>query len=254
MATSSFPVLRAWLSERPFALCLSSGFFGFFAHTGVMRALEEEGLLPARLSGSSAGALIGGLWAAGLSATRLRDELFALRREHFWDPGAGLGLLRGRLFRERLVDLLPVPTFAACRVPLAISVHDVLSWSTRVIDTGALAPAIQASCAVPFLFHPIWLDGRPHLDGGIADRPGLVGMPPGERVLYHHLTSRSPWRSSLEIPSRADLTVLAIDNLPRVNPFRLSEGVRAFTAARVATLEALDRRIVGGAVRVHLAA
>jgi NTE family protein len=251
MATSSSPILRAWLRERPFALGLSSGFFGFFAHTGVMSVLEEEGLLPARLSGSSAGALIGGLWAAGLSATRLRDELFALRREHFWDPGPGFGLLRGRLFRERLVDLLPVTTFAACRVPLAISVYDVLSLCTRVIDTGDLASAIQASCAVPLLFHPIWLGGRPLLDGGIADRPGLIGIPPGERVLYHHLASRSPWRLSVAFPSRADLTALVIADLPRVGPFRLPEGARAFEAARAATLEALDRPIIGGAVRMH---
>lgn len=252
MATSSSLTLRAWLRERPFALGLSSGFFGFFAHTGVMTALEDEGLLPVRLSGSSAGALIAGLWAAGVSAPRLRDELFALRREHFWDPAPGLGLLRGRLFRERLVELLPVPTFAACRVPLSISVFDVLSRSTRVIDTGDLAPAIQASCAVPLLFHPIWVGGRPLLDGGIADRPGLFGIPPGERVLYHHLASRSPWRGLLDLPRRAELTALVIADLPRVGPFRLSEGLRAFEAARAATEEALDRPIVGGAVHLYL--
>src|SRR3954471_24484850 len=175
------PTLREWLRERPFALALSSGFFGFFAHTGVMSVLEDEGLLPARLSGSSAGALVSGLWASGVATGRLRDELFALRREHFWDPRPGLGLLRGRLFRARLDDLLGARTFAACRVPVAVSVYDVLSRRTRVLAEGELAPAIQASCAVPLLFHPIWVGGRPLLDGGIADRPGLDGLPAGER-------------------------------------------------------------------------
>jgi NTE family protein len=118
------------------------------------------------------------------------------------------------------------------------------SFRTRVIDTGDLASAIQASCAVPLLFHPIWRGGRPLLDGGITDRPGLSGLPPGERVLYHHLASRSPWRLSLEIPSRADLATLLIPDLPRVGPFRLPEGVRAFEAARAATLKALDRPVV----------
>src|SRR3954463_15684284 len=97
--------LGAWLREGPFSLGLSSGFFGFFAHTGLMTVLEDEGLLPARLTGSRAGAPVAGLWAAGLSASTLRNELLALRREHFWDPAPGLGLLRGRLFRERLEGL-----------------------------------------------------------------------------------------------------------------------------------------------------
>src|SRR6185369_14043721 len=133
MATSSSSTLREWLRDRPFALGLSSGFFGFFAHTGLMAVLEDEGLLPTRLAGSSAGALVSGLWASGVATARLRDELFALRREHFWDPRPGLGLLRGELFRARLDDLLAARTFAACRVPVAVSVYDVISRRTQVI-------------------------------------------------------------------------------------------------------------------------
>ena len=53
---------------------------------------------------------------------------------------------------------------------------------TRVLAAGPLSPAIHASCAVPLLFQPVWVEGRPLLDGGIADRPGLDGVPAGERV------------------------------------------------------------------------
>lgn len=248
------PTVREWLRERPFTLALSSGFFGFFAHTGVMTVLEDEGLLPTRLAGSSAGALVAGLWASGVASARLRDELVALRREHFWDPGPGLGLLRGRLFRERLESLLAVRTFAACRAPVAISVFDVLSRSTRVVSEGELAPAIQASCAVPFLFHPVWSGGRPLLDGGIADRPGVFGLPRGERVLHHHLASRSPWRrgdsESMQIPSRDGLVALVLGELPRVGPFRLEQGPRAFEAARCKARAALDQPVSGPVVEV----
>lgn len=250
----SLPTLRAWLREGPFALGMSSGFFGFFAHTGVMTVLEDEGLLPARVAGSSAGALVGGLWASGVPAARIRDELLRLRREDFWDPRPGPGLLAGRLFRARLEALLPVRHFAACRVPAALSVWDVLSRRTRVLSEGPLAPAIQASCAVPGLFHPVWLEGRPLLDGGIADRPGILGLPAGERVLYHHLAARSPWRRqgspALEVPARPGLSALVIEALPRVGPFRLEEGARAFEMARRAAKDALDQPLAGGAVRV----
>jgi NTE family protein len=248
------PTLREWLGEGPFTLGLSSGFFGFFAHAGLMTVLEDEGLLPPRLAGSSAGALVAGLWASGIDGPRLREELHALRREHFWDPRPGLGLLRGRLFRERLDALLPAGTFAACRASLAVSVFDALSRETLVLSSGPLAPALHASCAVPLLFQPVWVGGRPLLDGGIADRPGLEGVAAGERVLHHHLASRSPWRRrgapSMAVPARAGLISLVIDGLPRVGPFRLEEGPRAFAAARAAAREALGRPVTSGVVEV----
>ena len=52
--------LRTWLTEAPFTLGMSSGFFGFFAHAGVLAALEEQGLTPRAVAGSSAGALVTG--------------------------------------------------------------------------------------------------------------------------------------------------------------------------------------------------
>ncbi|HEY4117629.1 MAG TPA: patatin-like phospholipase family protein [Byssovorax sp.] len=239
--------LRGFLGERPFALAMSSGFFGFFAHAGLMTVLEDEGLLPARVSGSSAGALVGGLWASGVSARAIGDELLRLERKDFWDPRPGLGLLRGRLFDERLGRILGAPTFEGARVPAAMSVFDVLSRTTRVVTSGSLATAIRASCAVPLLFHPVYLDGRPQLDGGILDRPGIAGMPAGERVLFHHLASRSPWRGkrgdAMEIPRRAGLLPIVLGDLPRVGPFRLPEGARAFEVARRRMRLALDRAV-----------
>lgn len=255
MATRPMPpTLRSWLAEEPFTLAMSSGFFGFFAHTGMLSALEEAGLLPERVSGSSAGALVAGLWAAGLDSARLDAELGRLRREDFWDPAPGLGLLRGRRFRARIEELLPVNDFAACRVPALLSVFDVLSRSTRVLREGELAPAIQASCTLPVLFQPTWHQGRPLLDGGILDRPGLEGVPSGGRVLHHHLASRSPWRSqrdrSLVPPKRPGLVALVLEGLPRSGPFHLHEGVRAMEAARHGARRALDRPVEGGVVSV----
>ena len=229
------PTLRGWLSSAPFTLAMSSGFFGFFAHAGVLSVLEDEGLVPARVCGSSAGALAVGMWASGVSARRLCDELLLLRREHFWDPRPGCGLLRGRLFRARLESLAPVATFAECRVPLALSVFDLAAMRTAVLSDGALAPAIHASCAAPVLFQPVRIGPRLYLDGGILDRPGLASVAEGERVLFHHLTSRSPWRPrngrALRGPRRTNLQVVAVPDLPRLNPFQLERGLDAMEGA-----------------------
>ena len=228
--------LRAWLDEGPFTLALSSGFFGFFAHAGVLAALDEAGVRPSRVAGASAGALAGGSWAAGLSGEELGCALFAIERRDFWDLGLGPGLLRGALFRERLERLLPVSRIEECRVPLAVSVYDLLGRRTRALTEGPLATAIHASCAVPGMFHPVWIDGRPHVDGGLAERAGLVGVPPAERVLAHFLASRSPWRAAgsplLRPPERPGMRAFVIEDLPRVGPFRLGEGRKAFERGR----------------------
>jgi NTE family protein len=239
------PTLRDWLREAPFTLCLSSGFFGFFAHAGAVEVLEEERLLPARVVGSSAGALVGGLWAAGLSSGRIREELLALRREHFWDPRPGLGLLRGALFRARLEALLPVSTFEECPRPLALSAFDVAARRTVVLCAGPLAPAVHASCAAPLLFQPVRIGARAYLDGGVLDRHGLAGAGPGERVLYHHLTSRSPWRRrgspALRVPERPGLRAVATEGIPRLGPFRLGRAAEAMARAAEGMRSALAR-------------
>lgn len=246
---SRAPSLREHLREGPFALVMSSGFFSFFAHTGFLTVLEDEGLLPTRVSGSSAGALVTGAWASGVDAPDLANELTRLERRDFWDPSLGPGLLRGRLFRERLDRLLPRSEFAGCRVPAAVSAFEVRTRRTRVLDSGDLPAAIQASCAVPLLFHPVPIAGRAYLDGGILDRPGLAGMPAEEpRVLFHHIASKSAWRRKLEVPRRAGMVTVILGGLPRSGPFRLDAGRAAFRAAREATKRALDETIAGGVV------
>jgi NTE family protein len=248
------PTLAEWLREGPFSLCMSSGFFSFFAHAGLLGVLIEEGFLPERVSGSSAGALVTGAWAGGVEPSVLANALMTLERKDFWDPSPGLGFLRGKRFREKVDSLLVAKTFEACRVPAAISVFDLASRKTRVLDRGALAPAICASCAVPGLFHPVWIDGRAYWDGGVLDRPGLMGMPEKDRVLFHHIASRSPWRKvdseAMNIPKRNRMTTLVIEELPRSGPFKLDAGRRAFDVARAAAKTALGRRAHAGEIRI----
>lgn len=234
---------------------MSSGFFGFFAHQGMLTAMLDAGLLPARVTGSSAGALVASGYASGLDPDAFRQVLFDLRRVDFWDPGPGLGVLRGRLFRSLLEETLPVASFETCSTPLAVTVFDLWSGRAQVLDSGPLAPAVHASCALPVMFQPVWIGGRPYLDGGVSDRPGLRGVDRQERTLYHHLVARSPWRRtrsrSLRLPRRPRTTSLRIEDLPRVGPFTLEQGPRAFEAALAATRRALEQPIEHSGVRVH---
>ena len=244
-------ILADWLAEKPFGLAMSSGFFSFFAHTGMMSALIEHGLAPSFVAGSSAGALVGGAWAAGLEPDHLADTLLRLERADFWDPAPGLGLLRGKLFDRLLREMLPVDRIEAGRVPIQISVFDIVRRRTAVLRAGDLAVAIRASCAVPGLFHPVWIGRKPYWDGGILDRPGIAGIAEGERLLFHHIASRSPWRAAdLIPPRRREMTTLVIEDLPRSGPTRLDAGRRALALAREATRRALARPIAAGLVQI----
>lgn len=242
---------RDWLAAAPFTLALSAGFFGFFAHTGVLQALEEAGVRPRRIVGVSAGALAGGLWASGLSAAELAEELLRLRRVDFWDPGLPLGgLLKGGKFAAKLRSLLDdrgVPRVEDCRLPFAAVVYDVVARRVRAVDRGPLGPAIQASCTVPLMFRPLRHEGRLLLDGGVADRLGLCALQPGERALHHALRSRSPWRGISDTVPKGmsegpDRKLLVVEDLPRVTPFRLDAGPSALQRAHAATTRWLAAR------------
>ncbi len=245
--------LAELLRRERFELILSSGFFGFFAHAGVVAALEEQALVPALVGGSSAGALVAGLWGAGVPAAALRERLFALKRADFWDPdprlglgGRGPGLLRGERFEALLDEALAgvgARAFADCRVPVRVVAFDVAARRSVALAEGALVPAIRASCSVPGMFQPALIGGRRYLDGGIADRAGIAAASDGARVVYHHLPASSPWRRFTprqnRVPARPLLHLLHEPSLPRLSPFHLQRGPRAFALARAMTLAAL---------------
>lgn len=250
------------LAAEPFTLVLSAGFFGFYAHAGLLCALEQARVLPRRVVGTSAGAIAGGIWAAGVASADMVELLAGLRREDFWDPtwvglrddddgdpGMRLGLLRGRKFEALLRSALAdIEQIEQCQIPFAAVTHDLRARRTHVHERGSLCTAIRASAALPLMFGPVRIGGRLHADGGISDRPGFSALAPGERVLYHHLPHRSRWPrlSGDEVAERRDTDtrkVIVIDDLPRVHPGALERGVVVLERAREHTLRWLERRV-----------
>jgi len=238
-----------WLRAQPFTLVLSAGFFGFFAHAGVLKALEERGIAPRRVVGSSAGAIAGGLWAAGLTSDDLARELAALRREHFWDPGLPLGgVLRGEKFLALLRELLgPTGVAQVEHAPRAFAAvaHDVLAHRTRILDRGPLAEAIRASAALPGLFRPIRVEGRLLVDAGVLDRAGMAALAPGERAMVHYLPHQSPWsrlrrRQRAAVASTPERAVLYVPNQAPLHPYDLRPGMGLVQQLRDATHAWLD--------------
>jgi predicted acylesterase/phospholipase RssA len=174
-------------------LVLSSGFLAFARHCGFLRAVEESGLEVDGLCGTSSGALVGAMWAAGIAALDIAEKLssqrpFTLLRPSF-RPWRGLFSLRA--LQGLAAGWLP-PSFADLPYPLAVGVM-AADGSGTLLSEGTLPEAVVASCAVPYLFAPVQVDGVPYRDGGAVDRLALEPWAQlrGERPRVVHLVERS---------------------------------------------------------------
>jgi NTE family protein len=154
---------------KRWALALSGGAARGIAHAGVLKVLEEEGIHPDLIVGTSAGALAGAFLAAGVSAARTAMWAEALH----WGGLARPALNRmGLLSNDRLGDLLeralPARTFAELGIPFACMATDLHTGESVILSEGDLNSALRASCAIPGLFVPVEREGRLLIDGGVS--------------------------------------------------------------------------------------
>ncbi|MCB0023575.1 MAG: patatin-like phospholipase family protein [Caldilinea sp.] len=176
---------RAWDEPpRPHAvgLVLGGGAARGIAHVGALQALEEQEIFPDVIVGTSVGALVGGLYAAGVSAARLRAliptiswfDLVSLKM-----PGINLtdiakSLPLGLLDLDKMIpwinSLVGSPVaIEELNLPFAAIGTDLLTGEIVVMNKGPLAPAIRASCGVPGVFTPYRRNGRLLVDGVVAN-------------------------------------------------------------------------------------
>ncbi|MCO5733191.1 patatin-like phospholipase family protein [Rhizobium sp. SSA_523] len=176
-------------SERPagsaprVALALGGGGARGIAHIAIIEALDEMGIRPVAIAGSSIGAIFGAGMAAGMTGAEMRafsietlgNRAAVLNR--LWSLGPGSmrdtvgGFRLGHFNLERILTaFLPqqVPqTFEDLQIPLKIAVTDYYGQSEAILEEGELRLAIAASAAIPGLFMPVRINGRIMVDGGI---------------------------------------------------------------------------------------
>jgi predicted acylesterase/phospholipase RssA len=186
---------------------LSSGYLAFGRQIGFLDALEASGLVVDGLCGTSSGALAGALWAAGHRAERIaevvpRPPISALRLS--WRPWEGL--LDQREMLRRLRGLMPAQ-FSDLERPFAVGCMS-MAQQPVLVTSGSLPEAVAASCAIPWLFRPVWVDGVPTLDGGPCDRTFIRPFRAwrGQRSTVVHLVERSIGQKSP--PELGDLPVV----------------------------------------------
>ncbi len=185
------PNLANQIQGKRVGVSLAAGFFGFYHHAGVLTALEANGIQPAHIAGTSAGALTASLYATGMSGEEIGDFLVRLKRDDFWDmhwpwTRRGFGLLAGHRFAAALGTALNVHSFEACSIPLTVAAYDLGVGRVRHFSSGPLIPAVHASCAYPYLFTPVAIQGAHYWDGGFGEKTPLVPFlePPEVDVVF----------------------------------------------------------------------
>jgi NTE family protein len=150
-------------------ISLSGGGTRGIAHLGVLQALEERGIFPAMVAGTSSGALIGAMYCAGMKPAEIYEHLHKIKLLRLLRPnyrGRGLFTLTG--IGRYLKRFLP-EHFNDLRIPLVINTCNLHLHCEEFFNEGKLMPPLLASLAVPGFFAPVRLNGHFHADGGIID-------------------------------------------------------------------------------------
>jgi len=156
--------------RKELGIVLSGGGTRGVAHIGVLRALAERGIHPDRISGTSSGAIVGALYAAGYSPAEMLEFFFRKNPFHL----NKLALSKpGFIDTDKVVadfeEYFPENSFEALQKPLTVVATDMFSGHGVLFDSGPLIRPVLASSSVPMVFTPMQIDGRLFADGGIVN-------------------------------------------------------------------------------------
>jgi NTE family protein len=167
------PLPQAAVPKRPpkIGLALGGGAARGFAHVGVIAALEEAGIRPDFVVGTSAGSLVAALYASGKTAAQLEQVALAMEEATITDwtlPFFSRGMIRGEAL-ERYVNAqvgnLPIERMALPLGIVSTNLHTGLGMLFQKGDTGM---AVRASSAVPSVFTPVKIGASEYVDGGLV--------------------------------------------------------------------------------------
>ncbi len=242
-------------------LTLSGGGARGIAHMGFIKALEEGDIKIEMISGSSAGAVVGALWAGGLSVEEMFElvrstKIFQLLRPSFTRNG----LLELTHLRKVLKEKLPYERLEDLPRPLLVTAVSLEVGRPEYFTEGILSEVVAASCAVPMLFKPVELQGRLYADGGLMKNLPVIPLKAycEEVIAFDVLprglatpkSLRSSWKLLLRvvqlgIAASTHADVQAADyyipcrELGSVSPLRLDRAEKIFQAGYEAGCRAL---------------
>jgi NTE family protein len=175
----------AGIVDPRIGVALGGGSARGLTHIPYIEAMDEMGLRPSVIAGTSIGALIGSGWANGMAGAELRDHAFSVLGTmriiagRLWaaqirnlgglfQNGLNMQLDAARVVENFLPDNFPLE-FQELKIPFYVVATDFQSWHQAVFHTGLLRPAIAGSIAIPSLFKPVAYANHLLVDGGVVN-------------------------------------------------------------------------------------
>ena len=212
-------------------LALGGGGARGLAHLPLLRLLDERGIKPAKIIGTSMGAIIGALYASGLSASEIEERLrehMVLKEDHLrdvfkksrnlvrWvkiltpDSGSG-GLIKADGLFDYLFNEIHDLKFSDLKIPFQAIACDYHSGEEVILDSGDLLPAVQASMAVPGVFSPVEIDNWLLVDGGLVNNLGYELAAEGMDFCIAFDVTSLPEQGNSPLPSALEIAVGSLD-------------------------------------------
>lgn len=151
------------------ALVLGGGAVRGFAHIGVIKVLEAQGITPDMVVGTSAGSVVGALYAAGYSGFELQKIALKLEEDNVGDwTIPDRGFIKGEALQSFVNKSVQNKPIEKLRKPFAAVATDLQSGEMTVFARGNTGQAVRASSSIPGVFQPVSINGRDYVDGGLT--------------------------------------------------------------------------------------
>jgi NTE family protein len=150
-------------------LALGGGAAKGFAHIGVIKMLEASGIHPDVISGTSAGSVVGALYASGMDAFAMQQAASSMDEASIRDVRLfSGGLVQGQKLQDYVDSLVHQRPIERLRLPFAAVATELETGVRTVFTHGDTGQAVRASCSIPGVFEPAAIDGRHYVDGGVV--------------------------------------------------------------------------------------
>ena len=151
------------------ALVLGAGTSKGFAHVGVLKVLESNGVPLHMIVGTSAGSFVGSLSAHGFNAFQIQKMSFSLEKNDIIDLALpDNGFVKGEKLEEYVNTMVNNTPLEKMRIPFYAVATDLQNGQEVIFGRGNTGKAVRASCSVPGIFRPVKIEGRMYIDGGVV--------------------------------------------------------------------------------------
>ena len=161
------------LNDRPdVALVLGGGAFHGMAHAGVIKVLEDAGIPIDLIVGTSAGSMVGALYADNPNIDSLIPLIKSTKAKDVFDFSlfrSSVGFVSGSKLQSYLNNQLRVTQIEDTQIPFVAVTTDIEKGKSVALKAGPISPSVNASCAIPGIFEPVKMYGTTYVDGGVID-------------------------------------------------------------------------------------